>query len=68
MQTNLSMLCQNVNPRREVQQEYVGHAVATSYSIGYSWGYPCLITVKNNIKENKCRQSFKISTFSLFHQ
>ena len=36
MQTNLSMLCQNVNPRREVQQEYVGHAVAISYSIGYS--------------------------------
>lgn len=47
MQTNLSMLCQNINPRREVQQEYVGHAVAISYSIGYSWGYPSLITVKN---------------------
>lgn len=46
------MLCQNVSTGSKVQQEYVGHAVsfytvAILYSIGYSWGYTCLVSVDN---------------------
>lgn len=41
------MLCQNVNPGRKVQWEYVTHAVAILNSTGYSWGYYCFASVEN---------------------